>query len=244
MILPNDPMASGLIVPNLNGPVNIVAIPDPVRLAETLNPEGRAITRSWKNIRADRKPAAVINLLAACRAGHCVFVSHSTLSHLAEGVALRYVDRFCRSFIGESRLIGHPKYVVRMLPSGKEIYLNEKRLVSLVWIAHCLSIFLHKAREAVGDIPGLFIHDNLPFNRDEDVEIIRALLHAQDPGRIFFMTERKQFEFAPADNLAAVAAAFIEGRDQTIQMWIWKEGRPRNFYMTCDDDNGTFTRYI
>lgn len=244
LIVPNDPIADGILVSGTRGTVRWVAIPDPQRLAEALNPDGRAITRSWKNIRAHRRPAAISELLAACQAGHCVFVSHSTLSHLVNGIATTYLNRFCKGFVYEPGLVGFPRYLVRLPPDGREVFVDEQRLLSLVWVVHCLSIFLQKSRESVGNIPALFVHDNLPFDRPEDVAMVEALLNAQDPGRIFFMTERDQLEFAPVDNLAAVAAAFVEGRDSTIQTWVWKKGRPRNFYMTVDEENGSFVRFI
>lgn len=245
MILEGNPFANGLLVPGVLGDKKLIRIPDPQKLAESLQPDTRAAFRSWKDIRTTkRKRKALWRLLAACQAGKCLFLSHSTLSHLAAGVATNYLGRFCSGFVRKSLLIGQPGYIVSLPSTGVEVYLNEQRMISLVWVVHSLSIFLHKARESFGNMDGLFVHDNLPFNNEEDIAIVQLLLNAQDPGRIHFMTERDQFEFAPSDNLAAATNGFISGTDHTIQTWIWKEGRPRNFYMTADEENGTFTRFI
>lgn len=245
LILEDDPFASGLSVSGIHGVGRLIRIPDPKRLAAALQPDARSAFRSWKNIRTPkRRRIALERLLSACRSGHCLFLSHSTLSHLAERVTDRYLSRYCSAIVQRSLLIGHPDYVMTLPSTGARFPITRQRLVSLTWIVHCLSIFLHKVREAFGNVNALFVHDNLPFNREEDIAIVQALLDAQDPGRIHFMTDRRQFEFAPTDNLAAATNDFITGRDSSIQTWIWKGGRPRNFYMTMDEENGSYARFI
>lgn len=244
-ILEEDPFACGLLVPGLTGPKRVIRIPDPKGFASYLQPDAQIAFRSWKNIRTPkRKRKALDRLLKACSSGKCLFLSHSTVSDFAEGIAEKYLGTYCSAFVKKSIIIGHPEFVITIPPSEVPIFVNRQRIVSLTWIVHCLSVFLFKAREAYGNVDGLFVHDNLPFNREEDIAIVQALLNAQDPGRIHFLTEQRNFEFAPTDNLAATTNDFVTGRDSTIQSWVWKEGRPRNFYMTVDDGNGTFSRFI
>lgn len=244
-ILDDNPFAPGLLVPGLTGPKQLIRIPDPNGLAKLLQPDAQIAFRSWKNIRTPkRKRKALDRLLKACSSGKCLFLSHSTLSNFAEGIAEKYLEVFCSSFVKKSILIGHPEFAITIPQSGLPLFVTRQRIVSLTWIAHCLSVFLFKAREAFGNLDGLFIHDNLPFNRDDDIAIVQALLNAQHPGRIHFLTEQRNFEFAPTDNLAATTNDFVSGKDSTIQSWVWKEGRPRNFYITVDEGNGTFSRFI
>jgi hypothetical protein len=243
--LEQSPFAVGLVAPSLDGISQVVRLPDPKVLAASLQPDATAPFRIWKNIRGEKRRAnALERLLSACRAGRCVFLSHSTLSQFADNIAQRYLAQLCHGFVAKPGLIGYPEYLVTCTPFGGQVFLERQRLFSLVWIVHCLRVFLQKSREVHANAEALFIHDNLPFNREEDIAVVRKLLNALDPGRIHFMTERNQFEFAPADNLAAATNDFIAGRDPTIQKWIWKDGRPKNFYMTMDEDNGTFARYI
>lgn len=244
VILPDDPLSNGLIIPSIDGAKQLIRIPNPENLEILLQPNARTAFRSWKKIRRNRKPEALNNLLTACESGQCLFLSHSTQSNLAGQITDRFLEHFCQNLVHKSLLIGMPEYLF-ILPSNKrEISLTRTRLISLVWIAHSYCIFFHKAREAFGEITGLFIHDNLPFDRDDDVAIIQELLKISSSGKIYFTTERNQFEFAPSDNLAAITNDFILGKNSAIQEWIWNNGRPRNFYMTADEGDGKFVRFI
>ena len=242
--LEQNPFQIGLVAPSLLGPTQILKLPDPKALSASLQPNATAPFRIWKSIRGEgRRAKALEHLLTSCQAGQCVFLSHSTMSQLVDNVADRYLAA-CSGLVRKAGLVGYPEYVIDCSPFGEQIFLTRQRLVSLTWIAHSLSIFLQKSREALGNVEALFIHDNLPFNRENDITSVRALLNALDPGRVHFMTERDQFEFAPVDNLAAATHDFIAHKDMTIQTWVWRHGRPTNFYMTMDRGDGTFTRFI
>jgi len=243
--LEQNPFAVPLVAPSLLGSAQLVRLPDPKMVSAALRPDDPAPFRIWKNIKGkERREKALNRLLASGHAGKCLFLSHSTLSQFVDGVADMYLTNSCRGFVRKHGLIGYPEYVINCSPFAGEIFVTRQRLISLTWLVHCLRIFFQKSSESFGNVEALFIHDNLPFNREDDITIVRALLNALAPGRIHFMTERDQFEFAPADNLAVATNDFIAGKDPTIQKWVWKDGRPRNFYMTADEGNGTFTRYI
>jgi hypothetical protein len=244
-VLPESPFASGLVVPTLRGIATVVRIPDPQALASSLQSDAGVAFRSGKKTRGkERRRRAVDQLLSACDAGRYWFLSHSTLSHLVDGIADRYLNGYCTGFVRRQGLVGQPDYVVSCPPHGKQVFLSRQRMVSLTWVAHCLLLFHKKACEAAGNVEAMFVHDNLPFDRDEEAAVLGALLHREDPGRIHFMTEQNDFEFAPTDNLAALANDCIAGRDSAIQQWVLKGGRPRNFYMTMDEEDGSFTRFI
>lgn len=241
----DSPLTSPILAPSLGGATPLLRIPDPAAISRSLQPDATAPFRDWKNIRGpDRRAAALGRLLAACRAGQCVFLSHSTLSQFADGIASRFLAEYCRGFVVKDGLIGLPEYSVDCAPFGSVVRLSRQRLVSLIWVVHCLRVFLQKSREALGNVDAVFVHDNLPFNRPTELIAVRAFLNALDPGRVHFITDRSQFSFAPADNLAAATNDFITGKDATIQQWVWAGGRPGNFYMTADEDDGKFTRFI
>ena len=245
VLIRDSPFASGLVAPTLHGAVPVIRIPDPDLLSKSLQGVTAAPFRIWKKVRGQkRRRQALGRLLDACRSGACVFASHSTRSHLADQITDRYVAEYCYGIVRRVGLVGQPEYAVYCPQLGREIMLARQRLVSLAWIVHCQRVFLQKAREAVGNVEALFIHDNLPFDRDEEIAVVQTLLNALDPGRVHFMTERKSFQFAPSDNLAAASNDFITGKDWTIQQWVWKEGRPKSFYMTMDEEDGSFKRYI
>lgn len=245
VFLEQESIFSRLLSTGLEGATPLLRIPDPKRLSDSLHPSAKAPFRIWKNIRGGRRRSrAVTKLLEACRDGYCFFSSHSTLSQFTEGLTDNYIRETANAFVKKDLRIGHPEYSVNCAPFGPIVSVSRQRLVSLNWVAHCLRVFRQKYIESFGDLEVLFIHDNLPFDRPEDIAVVRVLLNALSPGRVHFMTERNEFEFAPADNLAAATHAFITGRDSTIQQWIWKNERPKNFYMTADEGNGAFTRYI
>jgi hypothetical protein len=239
-----DILVSPLTVATLTGSKRFIRIPDPAALTKALQQEARAPFVEWKKIRPKRRGRAMERLLSAMPTAPCVFLSHNSRSDLIDQITDRYLSQFCSAIVRRPGLIGRPAYEVDCQPFGHTVFVSRQRLVSLAWVVHCFRVFIEKARHAIGDADGVFLHDNLPFNRAKDVAVVRALLNAYDPGRMHFLTERKSFSFAPPDNLAAMTHACIAGVDGTVQEWGLKGQLPRNFYMTMDEVDGSFVRYI
>lgn len=244
VVLTTDPFRESLEVPTLTGSKLLVRIPDPQTLARTLQRDARAPFVAWKKIRAKRRGRAMARLLSAMPAAPCVFLSHNTRSDLVDRITDRYLSHFCSSIVQRPALVGRPEYEISCEPFGRDVFVSRARLVSLAWVVHSLRVFIEKGRQAIGNVPCIFLHDNLPLNREDDIAVVRTLLNAYDPGRVHFMTERKQFSFAPTDNLAAATNACMTGTDGTVLVWGMQNRLPRNFYMTMDREDGSFVRCV
>lgn len=243
--LASDPFGAGLVVPVPGGVASVLTIPDPAALEESLRTGDGTPYRDWKKIRgAERRSAALDRLLRACSEGNATFFAHSTLGEYVPNIVDQFFGVSFAAAISGPALLRQLGYSSDALASIIPPTISRRNFVSLGWIARCCCILHEKSAESLGDVNVLVLHDNLPFNRESDVALIQVLLGAILPRKVKFTAGVPRTSFAPVDNLAAAANACITHTDGTIDQWVLVNGRPQNVYITMDEPNGTFVRYL
>lgn len=240
ILLPRSPAASGLVVSTIDGGCRSLALPDPNALVAAMASDGQTVFRQWKDIRRARRDKAVTALLASCAAGRCFFLSHSSRGDLLRNVIDRYRGLLVGHTLFPSIKDGRGGYIVRERTFAGEHFVTEQRMIALIWLMRAVSVFIKKIDEATILSDCVVVHDQLPFNQEGDARVVQTLLTAGNTIPIYFRTDRGLFDFAPADNLAGAVNAEVSGRSSTIQSWLFKNKRPKNFYSTADTDSGGF----
>jgi hypothetical protein len=186
----------------------------------------------------------VERLLEACSVGKASFFAHSTLAEHIGPIVEGFFGVRCAAALQLPDLLRQLGVAPAVGGAGLPSVVSRRDFISLGWLARCCCILHKKASEVLGDTELLVIHDNLPFNREGDTAVIQLLTSVVSSQRVRFMTAGTVIDFPPADNLAAAANACMNHTDGTIDQWVLRHGRPSNVYITMDEPNGTFVRYL
>lgn len=202
----------------------------------------------WKDLRA-RKRAATKYLKRIAAQRECWLFAHSSRSDVIQAVRqMMYPDgdHLPRN-VRRQNLVLRPELLVSQLPSYRDLEVPTFRIESLIWIVHSLIVFYESVTRLfpeLGPWEAVFVHDRLPGNRPQDVEIINALLNEHAPGRILFVIAESRAESFLPDHLAGLANAFASGKSLEIQSWIAETREPLNLLFTFNSEAGAVKQFF